>query len=293
MITGGLGGLGLSTAALILSEGHAQNIVLLSRSGRVARGDQQLEKILNGLLSSHTERLQVSTADSARCVDLMNVRQALGPSSATIHMASSGLTAATQKLTLETLRSDLSAKALGAYALHTVACRSLTEPTLYISSVSSFGGLDGVYSAANSFLHALAAADSKRGVTTRSMMLSPVRDLGMAAAIHGDRLEAGASPLGDLAVDATNVARRLVLLLARPPRTATLLFLPKAVDDVVVGMSLLIPHNSTLLSQMNQAAPQAASTDSNPDTAAFALEIRAILQKVTKKSLTPSIRPFA
>ena len=51
MVTGGLGGLGLRAASLLLS-GGASRLVLSSRSGRVARDGQGLSERLRALATS-------------------------------------------------------------------------------------------------------------------------------------------------------------------------------------------------------------------------------------------------
>ena len=62
IITGGLGGLGLLTAKVLVSLG-VQNIVLLSRSGNVSRAGQGLEDMLSWLQHDSGAHVQTQACD--------------------------------------------------------------------------------------------------------------------------------------------------------------------------------------------------------------------------------------
>ena len=88
LITGGLGGLGLR-AALLFAHIDSSKVILCSRTGRVARGEQGLEETLHQLLlvSSTTLVVACDVADSAHVAAMLARTQALAPLRAILHTA--------------------------------------------------------------------------------------------------------------------------------------------------------------------------------------------------------------
>ena len=82
MITGGLGGLGLRAATLLIRRG-ATHVVLGSRGGRVARGGQGLEAQLQTLGKS----VSVKASDSAVLGDVNALMQVGHPLVGVLHAA--------------------------------------------------------------------------------------------------------------------------------------------------------------------------------------------------------------
>ena len=76
LITGGLGGLGLRAAALVAGMG-ASGLLLGSRSARVARDGQTLEKWLHSLLVSATTATHIIASDVSDCSEVYAVLQPL------------------------------------------------------------------------------------------------------------------------------------------------------------------------------------------------------------------------
>ena len=285
MITGGLGGLGVSAARRLLTA-SACDISLLSRSGRL-RGGEQPALVLVDLFAAYAGRLEVRAVDCTSKAELVGVRCALGLACATIHMASAEVAwTPFGQLEWAGLFTEQAAKAVAAHALHAAAARSSTEPSVCISSVSSFSGVAGAYSASNAFLDSMAAAMAKRGVPMSSLLLPPVREVGMAARIYGERLEAGATPLGDLAIGASQVALHLLNHL-RWPVSSVHLLLPLKAELVATGLSVLLPSSSTLLEEFQPSTAARAAVAAPPaDDAAFASDVLEVLKRATRKPLT-------
>lgn len=157
------------------------------------------------------------------------------------------------------------AKAVSAHVLHVVSSRSPVHVGILISSVSSFGSKGAeAYPAANAFLDSHAAACAARGLRKAALVLPAIREVGMAAMAFGGLLAAGASPLGDMALDPDQLCRFIANLLVQPTAGISIL-LPQSVDIVFQGFTQLLPKGAQLLSELIKPS-DLHSLDNNGET---------------------------
>ena len=177
-ITGGLGGLGLRTAELLV-KGGAAGVVLSSRSGRAGCDGQGLAAQLVSLRS----QVQVTTIDVGDASDVTTL-----PAHATLLgvLHASGVLRDTmvRSMTAEDMGAVFAPKALAASHIHAVMARTPLEAFGLFSSVASaFGNASQAnYAAANAYLDALAPSRRLRGTFCSSLQIPPVSGAGMSAA---------------------------------------------------------------------------------------------------------------
>ncbi len=210
LITGGLGGIGL-TIATHLARHKRVRLALLSREGLPA--EQHWDDILaNGATSRVADRIRqvrslralgaevlLPVADVASEPALRNavgqVRAVWGPITGVIHAAGAMDDGPVMAKSTEHMLDLLAPKVAGTLALDAVIHEPL-EWFILVSSVASFLGLAGQvdYTAANAFLDIFARARSTRA-PGRTLVINwnAWRDIGMAAASHSD-LAGNAAP---------------------------------------------------------------------------------------------------
>ena len=164
-ISGGLGGLGLRAASLLVTRG-ASRVLLSSRSGRVARDGQGLSAQLHEL----GKAAELVACDSADLLDMAALRAAHPQVSGYLHAAGAGDRGLLTELEASRVRWMLAPKAAGAWYAHYVFALTPLDVHVLFSSVGS--GLGNVgqanYAAGNSCLDAYALAQRAHGVTTCS-----------------------------------------------------------------------------------------------------------------------------
>ena len=178
-ITGGLGGLGIRAAALLI-EDSASAVLLASRNGRVARDGQGLEAQLRAM---HTVA-QVVVCDGAEAQDA-SVLHSVCNLSGLLHVAGlvdKGLLVKSDARRLQWMHAS---KAAGAWHLH---CASAIVPLASRMLFSSVGaGLgntgQGNYAVANACLDAHARSRRAHGVVACSMQWPLVGGAGMGATV--------------------------------------------------------------------------------------------------------------
>ena len=178
-ITGGLGGLGLRAAALLV-EGGACGVVLASRSGRVGRDGQGLQ----GLLTSLASGALVAACDGATISDLYALRAAI-PLVGVLHAAGlggAGLVVELEAFAMEWMHAP---KAVGAWYLHCVASGVPREAHVLYSSVGAGLGNRGQasYGAANACLDVHAQAQRAHGMVACALQWPLIGGAGMGAAV--------------------------------------------------------------------------------------------------------------
>ena len=191
MITGGLGGLGLRAAALLMS-GGAASVVLASRSG-AARDVQGLEDQLQHLWGTAT-LVTCDSADSSSMGQLFFSRMLAG----VLHAAGAAAEGLLVEAAPDSLRSICTPKAGGAWHVHKSAMRaSLELVVLFSSKVSAFGyrGQSG-YATSNGWLDEHAGARRCSGAQVWAVQWSTVGGAGMGAALARFAAAAGTSILG-------------------------------------------------------------------------------------------------
>jgi acyl transferase domain-containing protein/acyl carrier protein len=191
VVTGGLGGLGLSVAGWLAEQG-AGHLVLLGRSG--IKTEAQKEAV--AVLQSHGATVAVAEVDIADHAALSTVLGALPadrPLRGVVHAAGlldDGLLA---QQTPARFRKVMAPKIPGAWNLHSLTLKNnLDFFILYSSAAGLFGSPgQGSYAAANTFLDALAHYRHTQGLPALSIDWGAFSEVGLAAAQanRGTRLE--------------------------------------------------------------------------------------------------------
>jgi myxalamid-type polyketide synthase MxaE and MxaD len=188
LITGGLGGLGLSVARWLAGRG-ARHLVLVSRGG--ARTPEQ-KQALAALEARGVDVavVQADVADAAQLARALDEASRRAPLRGVIHAAGVLDDGFVAQQTLERYQHVMAPKAAGAWNLHTQA-RDLDFFVLY-SSAASLVGSPGQsnYGAANAFLDALAWHRRAQGLPALSLNWGAFSEVGLAAAQEnrGERL---------------------------------------------------------------------------------------------------------
>jgi acyl transferase domain-containing protein/acyl carrier protein len=182
LITGGLGGLGLTAARWLVASG-ARHVLLL---GRNDPSDQAREAIR--AMTDAGAEVQTRRADVARAADVEDALAYLGAHMPAlrgiIHAAGVLEDRTLQQMSAEELMAVVRPKVVGAWNLH-AATRDL--PLDFFVTYSSAAALlgtpgQGNYAAANAFLDALAHGRAADGLPAMSIQWGPFSEVGLAAA---------------------------------------------------------------------------------------------------------------
>ena len=178
-ITGGLGGLGLRAAVMLVERG-ATRVLLASRSGRVARDGQGLAAQLQSLGA----RAGVAVCDSA---DPADTRALLGIGhsvAGVLHAAGLGDKGLLADLVAARMMLMFAPKAVGAWNVHCASAAVPLEAEVLFSSVGA--GLGNVgqtnYAAGNACLDSHALSRRAHGMVGCSLQWPLVGGAGMGAA---------------------------------------------------------------------------------------------------------------
>ena len=190
-LSGGLGGLGLLTARLLV-EGGALHLILSSRSDRVLAGSQGDWSWL-AESKANVWRIRCNTSDSGAVRSTMRAlrgddRQVGGILHAA-HQLADAIVANQQALNF---RAAYGAKVQGATALQATSWRA---PLQHFNVCSSIAGLMGSagqapHAAANSWIDAMASWRRRSGVCGQSVNWGAVSEVGYAARVGADKLSA-------------------------------------------------------------------------------------------------------
>ncbi|MFT5685461.1 MAG: acyl transferase domain-containing protein, partial [Myxococcota bacterium] len=188
LITGGLGGLGLSVAGW-LARGGAGHIILVGRRGITTPEQSQAVAALEEAGASVT----VAAADVADPAAMQAVlTAAAAPLAGVIHAAGVLADGLLEGMSLEQRRKPMVPKVAGAWTLHNLtASLPLDFLVFYSSAVSTVAAAGQAnYAGANSFLDALAHLRRQQGLPAVSIGWGPFSEVGLAAAAtsRGDRL---------------------------------------------------------------------------------------------------------
>jgi short-subunit dehydrogenase/acyl carrier protein len=262
LITGGLGALGLHTAAYLAQLG-AGDIVLTSRRKPDATTQQAIAEIMERYhCRIHT--YAVDAGDEAQVGDLLDtIRAELSPLAGVAHLAGVIDDALLPQQSVERFRTTLAPKAFGAWHLHQLTISDDLEFFIVYSSGTSVFGSPGQanYCAANAMLDGLVAFRKSQGLPATSVNWGPWAHGGMATS-DAARTNLGARGLIPLEpTDALNalgevVAHgigQLVAIKANWQRAAKLLgaVRPPILDNVLPGAAVLTPADSQLLRQLH------------------------------------------
>jgi NADPH:quinone reductase-like Zn-dependent oxidoreductase/NAD(P)-dependent dehydrogenase (short-subunit alcohol dehydrogenase family)/acyl carrier protein len=180
LITGGLGGLGLTVARWMVERG-VRSLVLLSRTGGSADNDAV------SVLRAAGAQVRVIQADVSQEADVARALDEIGtfmpPLRGIIHAAGVIDDHLLLKLDDESFRRVMAPKVAGAWNLHALTADLALDFFLMFSSVASVLGSPSQanYSAANAFVDALAYYRRSRGLPALAINWGPWSEVGMAA----------------------------------------------------------------------------------------------------------------
>lgn len=187
LITGGLGGLGLSLAGWLAERG-AGHLVLVSRSGLdERRNDANEVNQAIAAMREHGTQVTVAVADVGNRDELAAVIRALPadrPLKGVVHAAGVLDDGLLVDLTPARFHRVLAPKMAGAWNLHTLTRASELDFFVLYSSVTPLLGSPGQgnYVAGNAFLDALAHHRRSLGLPALALGWGPFAEVGLAAA---------------------------------------------------------------------------------------------------------------
>lgn len=271
LITGGLGALGLHTAAYLAQLG-AGDIVLTSRR----EPEPEAQQTIDAIAERYHCRIHVFTADVADEDEaarlLARIRAELPPLAGIAHLAGVLDDALLPDQTLDRFRTTLGPKAYGAYHLHRMTAGEDLEFFILYSSASAVLGspAQANYATANGLLDGLAAYRRSRGLPATAVDFGPWGRGGMAtsAAALANLSAQGMMPLDPPAALAAlgEVVRhgtgQATVLKANWQRTAKMLggIRPPMLDNVLPRDDAATAADSQLLRQL-QDTPEAQRVD--------------------------------
>ncbi|MCV7223754.1 type I polyketide synthase [Mycolicibacterium elephantis] len=221
LITGGVGALGLHTAAHLAQLG-AGHIVLTSRR----MPDAEAQRAIADIMERHRCQIDTFTADvgeEAQVVELLQrIRAELPPLAGVIHGAGVLDDALLTQQDVERFRTVLAPKAFGAHHLHRHTENDALEFFVVYSSAASVLGSPGQanYVTANAMLDGLVAARRAQGLPATSVNWGPWAQGGMATS-HAAR--ANLSAQGLIPLDPTAALNALDEILAHGTGQVTVL----------------------------------------------------------------------
>ncbi|GHO83944.1 type I polyketide synthase [Dictyobacter formicarum] len=182
LITGGLGGLGLTIVQWMVEQG-ARHIVLVGRSSP----SESAQKILAELKRQDVDVVvaQADITDRQQVANVLNqVKVSMPPLRGILHAAAILKDGILLQTSIERLQEVMAPKMLGAWNLHSLTADLPLDFFVCFSSTASLIGLPGQgnYSAANAFLDALAHYRRAQGLAALSINWGAWSEVGLAAA---------------------------------------------------------------------------------------------------------------
>ena len=192
LVTGGLGGLGVLSAE-VLVELKVQRVVLLSRSGKVKYMNQLLEERLMSLRERGLKILswKCDIEREGDVVDMVTgIQSVYGIECGVIHSAgllSDGMIGNQDK---ESMRKVIGPKVFGAWHMHKAMLEENLDMFVLYSSIASAVGSMGQsnYSSSNAFLDGLVGWRVEHGEVGLCIQWPAVSEVGMAAAMTESRI---------------------------------------------------------------------------------------------------------
>lgn len=183
IITGGLGGLGLAAGAWLLGASCGR-LLLTSRSGNVARDGQGLQERLELLFRDGSNWVLLKVCDSSQMLQVGSLLEAAPETSGLMHMPHVIKDRIIRRMQPEDLPYVFTAKAIGAWNLHTSLCARHLDWSLLFSSTATLGGLGiSAHSAANSALDAMAECSRACSMQRAAVRVPVILGVGAGAAI--------------------------------------------------------------------------------------------------------------
>ncbi|WP_349270152.1 putative polyketide synthase [Mycolicibacterium parafortuitum] len=270
LVTGGLGAIGLHTAAYLAQLG-AGDIVLTSRRA----ADAHAEQVIADIAERYKTRLHVFTADVGNEDDvtglLARIRAELPPLAGVVHLAGVLDDALLSQQSVDRFRTTLAPKAFGACHLDRLTRDDDLDFFIVSSSVSSLFGSPGQsnYATANALLDGLVAARRAQGLPATGVNFGPWAQGGMASseAAAANITAQGLIPLepsaalAALAEVVANGTAQATVLKANWARAAKVLgsSRPPLLDLVLPSAAGEVSGDSELLKQLQEIpVPQRA-----------------------------------
>ena len=179
LITGGLGGFGLSTAQWLAARG-ARHLVLLGRSGASSPAAREAIRVMEA--EGVTIRVEAGNVsdDGYMAALFEQLRTSMPPLRGVIHAANVYDDAPIYQLTAPRVRTVLQPKVSGAWNLHTQTMRMDLDFFVLYSSITTLVGNPGQgnYVAANAFMDTLAHYRRSLGLPALSLNFGPLQDVG-------------------------------------------------------------------------------------------------------------------
>jgi len=182
LITGGLGALGLHTAAYLAQLG-AGDIVLAGRRSPDPGAEQAIAEI-SERYHCRIHTMAADVGDESQVVELLSrIRADLPPLAGVAHLAGVVADALLPQQTLDKLRTALTPKAFGAWYLHTLTMTDDLDFFVVYSSATSVTGSPGQanYAAANAMLDGLVSLRKAQGLPATGINWGPWAQAGMAS----------------------------------------------------------------------------------------------------------------
>jgi NADPH:quinone reductase-like Zn-dependent oxidoreductase/acyl carrier protein len=181
LITGGLGGLGLSVAQWMVLQG-ARHLVLIGRSSPSAQAEKALESMQRDGAQVVVAKADVAQEQQVAGV-LADIHQSVPPLRGIIHAAGILDDSILLQLNRERFMSVMAPKIRGAWNLHILTLNESLDFFVLFSSAASLLGSPGQgnYAAANAFLDALAHHRRAQGRPAISINWGPWSEVGLAA----------------------------------------------------------------------------------------------------------------
>lgn len=186
LVSGGLGGFGLATAAWLADRG-ARHLVLLGRRGLATPGASAAVEALQARGVKVWAQACDVTDRAALSELLVRVRAQLPPLRGVLHAAMAIDDGLLADLDVTRLDTALRPKLLGAWHLHELTASDRLQYFVLYSSITAWLGSPGQgnYVAANAALEALARHRRRRGLPATCIAWGPIEDAGFLARNEG------------------------------------------------------------------------------------------------------------
>ncbi|BCL78231.1 polyketide synthase [Ktedonobacteria bacterium brp13] len=182
LLTGGLGGLGLTIVRWMIEQG-ARHIVLVGRSGPSQATQQLLDELRQQDVEIIVEQVDITQREQVAWL-IRRIQSEMPPLRGIMHAAAILKDRILLQTSLESLQDVMAPKVKGAWNLHELTSEIPLDFFVLFSSTASLIGLPGQgnYSAANAFLDALAHLRHTQGQPGLSINWGAWSDVGLAAA---------------------------------------------------------------------------------------------------------------
>ncbi|KFE58861.1 type I polyketide synthase [Hyalangium minutum] len=190
LVTGGLGGLGLSVAKWLVEQG-ARRLVLMGRGG--AESEEQRGQVEE--LRARGARVEVSRGDVGKVEEVrkaVEMAEGMGPLKGVVHAAGVVEDGLLEQQTAEKVSRVLRPKVGGGWNVHEATRKKELDFVVMYSSAASLLGSPGQsnYAMGNAFMDGLAEYRQAQGLPCVSVQWGAFSEVGMAAALanRGERL---------------------------------------------------------------------------------------------------------